>query len=75
MSNLAGSQTLTRTRSTFQSYYQLTKPKVVALMLLTAVVGMCLAMPGALPLQQSLLGLLGIGLMAGSAAAFYPLIF
>ncbi|GEA51697.1 protoheme IX farnesyltransferase 1 [Vibrio inusitatus NBRC 102082] len=74
MSNLAGSQTLTRTRSTLQSYYQLTKPKVVALMLLTAVVGMCLAMPGALPLQQSLLGLLGIGLMAGSAAAFNHLI-
>ncbi|MEZ9920470.1 heme o synthase [Vibrio breoganii] len=74
MSNLAGSQTLVRTRSTLQSYYQLTKPKVVALMLLTAVVGMCLAMPGALPLQQSLFGLLGIGLMAGSAAAFNHLI-
>jgi protoheme IX farnesyltransferase len=44
------------------------------LMLLTAVVGMCLAMPGALPLQAALLGLIGIGLMAGSAAAFNHLI-
>ena len=58
----------------WRSYYTLTKPKVVALMLLTAFVGMCLAMPGALPIQESLLGLMGIGLMAGSAAAFNHLI-
>ncbi|CAM3962305.1 heme o synthase [Vibrio neonatus] len=74
MSHLIGSQTRVGSKQLLHSYYQLTKPKVVALMLLTAVVGMCLAMPGALPLQQSLLGLLGIGLMAGSAAAFNHLI-
>ncbi|CAH0528948.1 heme o synthase [Vibrio hippocampi] len=55
-------------------YLTLTKPKVVALMILTALVGMCLAVPGALPLQQSILGLFGIALMAGSAAAFNHLI-
>lgn len=55
-------------------YYSLTKPKVVALMLLTAFVGMCLAVPGSLPIQQSLLGLFGIGAMAASAAAFNHLI-
>ncbi|MDR9828852.1 heme o synthase [Vibrio sp. FNV 38] len=55
-------------------YWTLTKPKVVLLMLLTAVVGMCLAVDGALPLQQTVLGLIGIGLMAGSAAAFNHLI-
>ncbi|GAD80141.1 heme o synthase [Vibrio ezurae] len=74
MSHLIGSQTRIGSKQVLHSYYQLTKPKVVALMLLTAVVGMCLAMPGALPVQQSLLGLLGIGLMAGSAAAFNHLI-
>jgi protoheme IX farnesyltransferase len=35
---------------------------------------MCLAVPGALPIQGTVLGLLGIGLMAGSAAAFNHLI-
>ncbi|MGF1762367.1 heme o synthase [Aliivibrio kagoshimensis] len=55
--------------SQWHDYYELTKPKVVALMLLTVLVGMCLALPGALPLQALILGLLGIGLMAGSAAA------
>ncbi|NVD08511.1 protoheme IX farnesyltransferase [Vibrio sp. JPW-9-11-11] len=57
-----------------KSYFTLTKPKVVALMLLTALVGMCLAVPGALPIQAALLGLSGVGLMAGSAAAFNHLI-
>ncbi|MDC5812146.1 heme o synthase [Vibrio europaeus] len=61
-------------RALWRSYLALTKPKVVALMLLTAVVGMCLAVPGALPVQGTALGLLGIGLMAGSAAAFNHLI-
>lgn len=58
----------------WRSYYQLTKPKVVYLMLLTTVVGMCLAMPGALPWDNVVFGLVGIGLMAGSAAAFNHLI-
>ncbi|MCL4167333.1 UNVERIFIED_CONTAM: hypothetical protein GTU68_029577, partial [Idotea baltica] len=43
-------------------------------MLLTALVGMCLAVPNGLPLQQTLFGMIGIGLMAGSAAAFNHLI-
>ncbi|MCG6404595.1 heme o synthase [Vibrio fluvialis] len=55
-------------------YLTLTKPKVVALMLLTALVGMCLAQPGLMPLKAAVLGLSGIGLMAGSAAAFNHLI-
>lgn len=61
-------------RAQWRNYLTLTKPKVVALMLLTALVGMCLAVPGALPVKESILGLLGIGLMAGSAAAFNHLI-
>ncbi|CAH0537665.1 heme o synthase [Vibrio marisflavi] len=67
-------QSIPNPRSTWRTYLTLTKPKVVALMLLTAVVGMCLALPGALPVQQAILGLIGIGLMAGSAAAYNHLI-
>lgn len=63
-----------QSKAVWRSYLALTKPKVVMLMLLTALVGMCLAMPGSLPLQQSVLGMLGIGLMASSAAAFNHLI-
>jgi heme o synthase len=49
-------------------YYQLTKPRVVALIVLTAVVGSLLAVPGLPPLDLLLLGNLGIGLAAASAA-------
>lgn len=61
-------------RSQWKVYLTLTKPKVIALMLLTAVVGMCLSTNGALPWKGTLFGLIGIGLMASSAAAFNHLI-
>ncbi|EEX40128.1 heme o synthase [Vibrio furnissii] len=60
--------------SRWQIYLTLTKPKVVALMLLTALVGMCLAQPGLMPFKAAVLGLSGIGLMAGAAAALNHLI-
>ena len=47
----------------------MTKPRVVLLMLLCALVGMFLATPGIPPLSSLLFGLLGIALVAGSAAA------
>lgn len=55
--------------SSWKSYLALCKPKVVALIIFTAVVGMLLATPGLPPLQPLLLGTLGIGLAAASAAA------
>ncbi|MBI2381756.1 MAG: protoheme IX farnesyltransferase [Gammaproteobacteria bacterium] len=55
--------------TSWRDYLELTKPKVVALILLTAIVGMHLATPGAVPLDVLILGTLGIGLAAGSAAA------
>ncbi|TRY14560.1 heme o synthase [Shewanella hanedai] len=58
----------------WRAYYEMTKPKVVALMLLTVLVGMCLAVPGSVPLQPLIFGMLGIGMMAGAAAAFNHLI-
>ena len=58
----------------WRCYLALTKPKVVALMLLTAVVGMCLSNPDVFLVEKALLGLLGIGLMAGAAASLNHLI-
>lgn len=49
-------------------YYQLTKPRVVAVMLLTAVVGMLLASEGGIPWNALIFATVGIGLAAGAAA-------
>jgi protoheme IX farnesyltransferase len=49
-------------------YLALTKPRVVALIVLTSVVGSLLATPGLPPLLPLLFGNLGIGLAAASAA-------
>ena len=59
----------TRTQH-WQAYYQLTKPKVVALLLLTALVGMVLALPTLPPLQLLFPALVGIGLLSAAAAAY-----
>ena len=53
----------------WRSYYQLCKPKVVMLILFTAVVGMFLASPEVVPWQALVFGTVGIGLAASSAAA------
>lgn len=55
-------------------YWALTKPRVVALIVFTALVGMFLAVPGLPPLRESLAGLAGIWLAACSAAAVNHLI-
>lgn len=57
-----------------RDYYELTKPKVVALIVFTAVVGMFLATPGMVPPDILILGTLGIGLAAASAAAINQLL-
>ncbi len=53
----------------WNDYLELTKPRVVALMILTALIGMCMAVPGFVPWQPLVLGNLGIALCAGAAAA------
>ncbi|MGH8031149.1 MAG: heme o synthase [Luteimonas sp.] len=58
----------------FAPYWELTKPRVVALIVFTALVGMFLAVPGLPPLRETLFGLLGIWLAAASAAAINHLI-
>ncbi len=59
--------------NTLQAYLELTKPRVVSLILLTAVVGMLLAAPW-IPWQPLFYGTLGIGLTASSAAVINQLI-
>lgn len=53
----------------WRAYYDLTKPRVVALLVLTAVVGMSLSVPGGLPWQLFIPAMLGIGLLSSAAAA------
>jgi len=63
--------TLSRQRagSRANQFFQLCKPRVVSLIVFTAVIGMLLAAPGMVPLQALLAGTLGIALVAGAAAA------
>ncbi|GAB4393388.1 MAG: heme o synthase [Gammaproteobacteria bacterium] len=58
----------------WRDYLTLCKPRVVALMLLTALVGMAMASPSAIPLTRLILATLGIGLAAGSAAIINHLV-
>ncbi|MEM7198396.1 MAG: UbiA family prenyltransferase, partial [Pseudomonadota bacterium] len=53
----------------WRAYLALCKPKVVALIVFTAFVGMLLAVPGFPPLDLVLFATLGIGMAASSAAA------
>ena len=57
-----------------RAFASLTKPRVVSLIVFTAVIGMLLATPGAVPLQILLAGTAGIALVAGAAAAINCLV-
>jgi protoheme IX farnesyltransferase len=52
----------------WRDYLELCKPNVVALMALTTIVGMFLSVPGMVPLNVLIIGNIGIGLSAASAA-------
>ena len=58
----------------YKDYLELCKPRVVALMLLTVLVGMYLATPSSIALSILLPSLIGIGFCAGSAAAVNHLV-
>src|SRR6476646_8715012 len=59
---------------TWVQLWHLTKPRVVSLIVFTAVIGMLLAVPGARPLGRLLWATLGVPLVAGAAAAFNCLV-
>ncbi len=58
------------TYTDWRDYYELTKPRVVMLIVFTAIVGMFLSVPGWPTLTALVYGTLGIGLAASSAAVF-----
>jgi protoheme IX farnesyltransferase len=60
--------------ATWRDFKELTKPNVVALMILTSAIGMFMAVPGMVPLDVLVLGNLGIALCAGAAAAVNHLV-
>ena len=60
--------TTVETSTGWRDYYELTKPRVVMLIVFTAIVGMFLAVPGFPPLTELIFGSIGIALAASSAA-------
>ena len=58
----------------FKSFYALTKPRVCALIVFTAIIGMFLASPGMVPLDILFFSSIGIAFVSGAAAAFNCLI-
>jgi heme o synthase len=71
---MIGSLTHRHAASRLQQFYHLTKPRVVSLIVFTAVIGMFLATPGMVPPQVLVFGTLGIALVAGAAAAINCLV-
>jgi heme o synthase len=69
MTQTAGPPLAPGAAATWRDYYELGKPRVVALIVFTAIVGMFLALPGLPPWGALVYGTLGIGLAASSAAA------
>ncbi len=64
----------TGTAQRLRAFYSLTKPRVVSLIVFTAVIGMFLATPGVVPLHVLLAGTAGIAFVAGAAAAMNCLV-
>ncbi|HXX86193.1 MAG TPA: heme o synthase [Casimicrobiaceae bacterium] len=65
---------LTLTEHRLRQFLALTKPRVVSLIVFTAIIGMFLAVPGLPPPASVIYGTLGIALVAGAAAAINCLI-
>ena len=62
------------TENTLRQFLALTKPRVVMLIVFTAVIGMFLASPGLPPVAAVVFGTVGIALVAGAAAAINCLV-
>jgi protoheme IX farnesyltransferase len=58
------------TLTDWHDYYELTKPRVVLLIVFTAIVGMFLSVPGLPDISALVFGTVGIGTAASSAAVF-----
>ena len=58
----------------FKNFFALCKPRVTALIVFTALIGMFLATPGMVPIEILFAASIGIGFVSGAAAAFNCLI-
>ena len=58
------------THTDWRDYYELTKPRVVVLIVFTAIVGMFLSVPGWPGMSALIFGTVGIGLASSAAAVF-----
>ena len=74
MTALELTQSAAAPRARWRDYLELCKPRVVALMVFTVVVGMLLSTPALPPWPPVLFGCLGIALVAGAAAALNHLV-
>jgi len=74
VNKMATSITWQDTATRINQFYRLTKPRVVSLIVFTAIIGMFLAVPGAVPLDTLFFGTIGIALVAGAAAALNCLV-
>lgn len=62
------------TKADFNSFFALCKPRVTALIVFTAIIGMFLATPGMVPWNILLAATVGIAMASGAAAAFNHLV-
>lgn len=69
MMNESAHKTQNLSAPNWRDYLELCKPRVVSLIIFTALIGMLLSTPGLVPLDTLLIATLGIGLAAASAAA------
>jgi len=60
--------------ASWRDYYEMCKPRVVMMMILTSMIGMFLAVPGMVPLDALVWGNLGIALVASAGAVINHLI-
>lgn len=72
--NTAVTPSLQQVMHSFYSFFQLCKPRVITLIVFTAIIGMFLATPGMVPVRILLAATIGIALVSGAAAAFNCLI-
>lgn len=68
MSESISVDTSPQTKASWRDYLELTKPKVVLVLMLTAVIGMFLSTPGWVPLQVLIFGSLGMAMAMGASA-------
>ncbi|MDC0598889.1 heme o synthase [Gammaproteobacteria bacterium] len=61
-------------QASWRDYYEMCKPRVVMMMILTSLVGMFLAVPGMVPLPVLIWGNIGIALVSGAGAVVNHLI-